>query len=243
MSTGPDADQAVPYDTPSVETSPWVLPGTYTVRLTAGTQTLTQPLEVAMDPRIKTSFPELGQQFTAAKAIYDDTLKATAAIHEITVLREQLKRQPAAASATREGEQLKGPTQATACTPKPPVTLGESLETNLDKIAGRIDGPRGGGGRGGPAGPPTLASVRVQLARLEHSIQNADAQPTAAQMEAYGTVAQPLPGLLAQWEEIKATQLKALNDDRGRQHLPLLTLNTSGIDHDVEDQIELGDEP
>src|SRR5262249_54098982 len=33
-------------------TSPWVLPGSYTVELTAGSKTLTQLLEVRMDPRV-----------------------------------------------------------------------------------------------------------------------------------------------------------------------------------------------
>ncbi len=238
MSTGPDADEAVPHNTPSVETSPWVLPGTYTVRLTAGTQTLTQPLEVVMDPRVKTSPADLQAQFALAKAVYDDTLRATVAIHEITVLREQLAGQPGA----RAGEQLKGTTHATQLTAKPPVTLGESFENDLDKIAGRVDGPHGGA-RGGPAGPPTLSSVRLQLARMEHSVQNADFRPTAAQVEACKTVAEPLPGLLAQWDQLKKTQLQALNRQREEQHLPLLSLGTAQIDHDVEDQIELGDEP
>ena len=85
--------------------------------------------------------------------------------------------------------------------------------------------------------------MRVQLARIEHSIQNADFKPTAAQLEAYQIAAKPLPGLLAQWEDVKKTQLKALNEQRLREHLPELSLNTKIIDHDVEDQIELGDEP
>ena len=91
MSTGPDADQAIPYNTPSVETSPWVLPGKYTVRLVAGGTTLNAPLDVVMDPRVKTGADELQEQFAVSKQIYDDTMKATAAIHEITVLRDQLR--------------------------------------------------------------------------------------------------------------------------------------------------------
>ena len=175
--------------------------------------------------------------------MYNDMLKATTAIHEITVLRGQLKKAAPAASAVSESKALQGPVQETQSTPKPPVTTGESLETNLDKIAGRLDGPQGGGGRGGPAGPPTLSSVRVQLARLEHSVQSADFQPTNAQMEAYQTAARPLPDLLAKWDDLKRTQLKAINDQRQKEHLPLLSLNTFVVDHNVEDQIELGDEP
>lgn len=242
MSTGPDADQAVPHDTPSVESSPWVMPGNYTVRLIAAGKTQSEPLVVVMDPRVKAPLAELGEQFSTSRKIYDDMLKATAAIHEITVLRDQLKKSAPAAPAVDESKALQGPVQGTQSTPKPPVTLGESFENNLDKIAGRLDGARGGG-RGGPAGPPTLSSIRVQLARIEHSIQSADFAPTAAQLEAYTTVVQPLGELLDKWKELKKTQLQAINHQRRTEHLPLLSLNTSIVDHDVEDQIETGDEP
>ena len=221
MSTGPDADQAVPYNTPSVSTAPWVLPGNYTVRLIAGGKTMSESLKIVMDPRVKTPATDLEQQFKVSKAIYDDLLRATSAIHEITVLREQLK--------AREKQ-------------APVAGAGDSLEAKLDKIAGSERGGRGGGGRGGPMGPPNLGSVRTQLARVEHQIQNADQAPTAAQVEAYGVVSKPLGDLLQQWEQLKQTDLKALNASLEHDHLPLLRLDTSKIDHDVEDQIEMGDD-
>jgi photosystem II stability/assembly factor-like uncharacterized protein len=222
MSTGPDADQAVPYNTPSVSTAPWVMPGNYMVRLSAGGKTLTQSLKIVMDPRVKTSQADLEAQFKASKAIYDELLKATTAIHEITVLREQLK--------AREGQ-------------APVAGAGDSLDAKLDKIAGSERGGRGGGGgRGAPMGPPTLGSVRTQLARVEHEMQNADQAPTPAQIEAYGIVAKPLGDLLQQWEQVKQTDLKALNMTLEQDHLPLLSLDTRRIDHDVEDQIEMGDD-
>jgi hypothetical protein len=221
MSTGPDADQAVPYNTPSVSTAPWVLPGNYTVRLIAGGKTMSESLKIVMDPRVKTPATDLEQQFKVSKAIYDDLLRTTLAIHEITVLREQLK--------AREKQ-------------APVAGAGDSLEAKLDKIAGSERGGRGGGGRGGPMGPPNLGSVRTQLARVEHQIQNADQAPTAAQVEAYGVVSKPLGDLLQQWEQLKQTDLKALNASLEHDHLPLLRLDTSKIDHDVEDQIEMGDD-
>jgi len=115
MSTGPDAEQAVPYNTPSVSTAPWVMPGKYTVRLIAGGKTLTEPLTVVMDPRVKTPMADLEQQFSIAYSIYSDTLKATAAMHEIQVLRDQLH--------SRSGQ-------------APVQQEGESLQTKLDRIAG-----------------------------------------------------------------------------------------------------------
>ena len=48
--------------------------------------------------------------------------------------------------------------------------------------------------------------------------------------------------LLDQWQQLKQTDLKALNEQLARKHLALLDLNTGKIDHDVEDQIEMGDE-
>jgi len=223
MSTGPDADQAVPYNTPSVSTAPWVMPDTYTVHLIAGGKTLSEPLKIVMDPRVKTPRAELEEQFTVAKSIYDDIMRATAAIHEITVLHDQLKARADQAAI---------------------AAAGNSIESKLDAISGGAGrGGRGdGGGHGTPAGPANLNTVRLGLARIEKQIENADQAPTEAQVEAWHITAQPLAGLIDQWQQLKQTDLKALNDQLVREHLALLDLNTQKIDHDVEDQIEMGDE-
>jgi hypothetical protein len=219
LSTGPDAEMATPHDTPQVSTAPWVMPGEYTVRLIAGGKTLTEPLKVAMDPRVKTSTAELEQQFTLAKQMYDDVMKATAAMHEISLLREQLK--------ARKGQ--------------PPVgQAGPTIDSKLDAIAGPEHGGRGFGR--GPAGPTTLGSVRMQLARLEHSVEAADAAPTAAQSEAAATVAKPLDGLIEQWQKVKASDLKALNVELKKQHLAAIDLDTRELNRSLEDELEMGDE-
>ena len=222
MSTGPSAEEAIPHDTPAVASSPFVLPGTYTVRLIAGGKTLTQPLTVVMDPRIKTPMSELEAQFTLSKAMYDDALRATTALHEITVLRGQLGAKSAA----------------------PPVAgAADSMESKLTAIAGRAEGGRGGGGgRGAPAGPPNLTALRLQLARMEHTVQSADVAPTTAQVEAYDVMRKPLNDLIDQWNALKASDVKALNNVLRNDGLPLLSLDTHIIDHDVEDQIELSDD-
>jgi hypothetical protein len=173
-----------------------------------------------MDPRVKTSQADLESQFKLAKSIYDEVLETTAALHEISVLREQLKDRAS----------------------QPPVAHAEpSIESKLDAIAGSDRGGRGGFMRG-PAGPPTLGTVRMVLARLEHSIESADAAPTAAQDEAYTTTAKPLPGLLDQWKQLKQTDLKSLNETLKREHLAVLTLDTREFDRNAEDELEMGDE-
>jgi hypothetical protein len=52
-------------------TGPWAMPGDYSVVLTAGGKTFTQPLSLKMDPRLKVSGADLAKQFELSKALYD----------------------------------------------------------------------------------------------------------------------------------------------------------------------------
>jgi photosystem II stability/assembly factor-like uncharacterized protein len=61
---------ATPGDTAPDTIAPWVMPGTYTVKLTANGHTLTQPLVVKMDPRVKTSPEDLAKQFALSMKLY-----------------------------------------------------------------------------------------------------------------------------------------------------------------------------
>jgi photosystem II stability/assembly factor-like uncharacterized protein len=225
MPMEPSGDEAVPHNTPSTSTAPWVLPGKYTVRLIAAGQTQSQSFDVVMDPRVKTPVPDLEAQFTLAKSIYDDMIQATTAIDEITALRLQLKE--------RSGQaQVAG--------------AGPSIESKLDAIAGKEEPGRNGAGgaaRGGrAAGPANLSTVRAQLARLEHEIEAADTAPTTTQAETSLNVEQPLAGLLQQWQNLKQTDLKSLNDQLQRSHLAKLDLDTNRIDREEQEEIDMGDE-
>jgi len=65
-------------NTPRTPLGSWVLPGTYTVRLTAGGQTRTAPLTVRMDPRVKTPEAGIRQQYTLSRTL-DATLRRLSA--------------------------------------------------------------------------------------------------------------------------------------------------------------------
>jgi hypothetical protein len=56
-----------------------VVPGVYTLKLTAGGASLTQPLTVKMDPRVKSGTLALQQQFALAKQVYDALVETLAA--------------------------------------------------------------------------------------------------------------------------------------------------------------------
>ena len=62
---------ATPHDTASEPKGPWVVPGTYTARLTISGKSYTKPIVVRMDPRIKSGALALRQQFALSKRLYD----------------------------------------------------------------------------------------------------------------------------------------------------------------------------
>lgn len=78
---------AVYANTAPEPTSPWVLPGSYTVRLSVNGKTYTQPLVIHMDPRVKTSAAALQQQFTLSLEAYEGRKRAMAAYDSLQVLR------------------------------------------------------------------------------------------------------------------------------------------------------------
>ena len=62
---------AVAGNTPVTPFGPWVLPGRYTVKLTANGTTYSQTLTVKMDPRVQTSSAELERQHRLSMKLYD----------------------------------------------------------------------------------------------------------------------------------------------------------------------------
>jgi photosystem II stability/assembly factor-like uncharacterized protein len=53
-------------------TGPWAVPGDYSVVLTTGGKSFTQPLPLKMDPRVKASPADLTKQFELSKALYEN---------------------------------------------------------------------------------------------------------------------------------------------------------------------------
>ena len=82
---------AIPGNTPREPRGPWALPGKYTVRLTAGGKTLSQPLVLKLDPRLKTAPAALQQQFALSQKL---AAALDGAFDALTGLREARKAHP-----------------------------------------------------------------------------------------------------------------------------------------------------
>ena len=102
--------QPIPHDTPREPLGPLVLPGRYTVRLTAQGKILTAPLNVIMDPRVITPAAGLRQQYEVESrllAMINESFEAQAELsgldHQLDALSKQAQGSVAdAVSALRE---------------------------------------------------------------------------------------------------------------------------------------------
>jgi photosystem II stability/assembly factor-like uncharacterized protein len=160
-------------NTPPAASSPWVMPGRYTARLTVNGQRYTQPLTVKMDPRVRTSAAGLAQQFTLSKQLYDDLVATAAALKEIRAVRAQSRERP---EFDKKVAALEG-------------------ETEVRRA--------GGGRGGASEGPDTLASVSASLELLLRTLQEADATPTSQMIASVADRRRAVRLLLQRWNALQ----------------------------------------
>jgi hypothetical protein len=182
---GGGAGGAVPHRTYPAVNSPWVAPGAYTVRLTADGQTVTQPIVIRLDPRVKVT-PEVQQIFTLTTQMETYARNAMAAHKEARAMIDKLK----AGSGN------------------------DAMLKKLEEIA-PAEAPGGGGGRGGrggggfaggaeaPAVAPTMTNIGTQLVAAAMAMQGSEMPPTAAELAACRKQEAAYTALMAKWAALK----------------------------------------
>jgi photosystem II stability/assembly factor-like uncharacterized protein len=123
---------AVPGATPRGPRGPWVLPGTYTVKLTASGQSKTRPLVVKMDPRVKTPLSALRRQLALSERLAAALAATRTALDGLRRLRVDLERRGGA-----EARELQSRLAALEGTDEPGPRGGPSPPT-LTSRAGRL---------------------------------------------------------------------------------------------------------
>ena len=88
---------AVEHETAPQPTAPWMLPGNYAIALTMSGTTVTRPLTVKMDPRVKASQIDLREQFEASQKLTElrGKMEPIGKEYETLVSAVQSLRQPA----------------------------------------------------------------------------------------------------------------------------------------------------
>jgi photosystem II stability/assembly factor-like uncharacterized protein len=175
-------------DTPLYPLGATILPGSYSIKLTAGGKTFTQPLTVKMDPRVKTSPQDLTAQFEMETKIVAAMQRDFDALTEVRKVRKALKGASSSANL-------------------------QSQIAEFDKKAADVEGSPGGYASqylSTPAGRG-LARLNSGLNTLLTTVDSADAAPTTQAVAAFAEVERALDEQLARWAEIRNKDLPALN--------------------------------
>jgi hypothetical protein len=165
-------------------TSPWIMPGNYTVVLTAGGQSFSQQLTVQMDPRVKASPADLQQQFDLSWQLYQLRLKLAPIGNKFDSIAEQLTNLKARAAE------------------RPDAT--EKLEAFGQTLA------KFGPPHPRPGAPPSLF-VLESATRLFDEMQAADVAPTAAVKTAVAALQTKVGPMMELWRKLADVDLPALN--------------------------------
>jgi photosystem II stability/assembly factor-like uncharacterized protein len=74
---------AIYNNTAPAPTSPWIMPGSYIVKLTVNGNVYTAPLKIRMDPRVKATARDLQIQHDLSYRMYEDEVKALGTMKEL----------------------------------------------------------------------------------------------------------------------------------------------------------------
>ncbi len=192
---GDAAVGAVPHRTYPLVNAPWAPPGRYTVRLTVDGKSMTQPLVLRLDPRVRTSAAGLVQLASLSRAMYDGALSAHAKFLQARALIAKLD------AAGGEGV--------------------AAFRAAVDSIAPMpVRRQPGFFGPPPPPGPPTLTSASTAMMAAAMAMQGADVAPTAREIAACDKAREDYHIALTRWTTLETKGLAALNAKRKAVGVP-----------------------
>jgi len=190
---------------------PLALPGKYQVRLTARGKSSTQPFEVLLDPRVKTSAADLQKQFDLMLRLRDRQDEMNKAILAIRDLRSQLltleKRLGADAAKSEANKNL--------------IEQGSTLRKKISAIENDLIDVDAKASEDELNYPTKLNS---KLGYLNGAVDSADTAPTEAETTVFAELDQQLETQLAKWREVATKDLPALNASLRSADIPLVSV-------------------
>jgi hypothetical protein len=187
---------AIFQDTAPEDTSPWVLPGRYTVILTANGRSVQQTLTVRMDPRVKTVPEDLLAQFKLSYELYDQWRSLAAANEKGSALLKQLTEPEGVAR-----KELVAP-----------------LTVKLRALLGAAEGRRP------EPGVVTIANATARTRTLFNMLQEADVAPTTQVRQAIADLRKDKQLLDERWNDLRTVDLASLNKQLAAAGLPQIEM-------------------
>ena len=155
---------ATPHNTPAEPRGPWVVPGTYTVKLTVNGQAMTQQLMVKMDPRVKSSPQVIAQQFALARRVYD----AAADLEQWKGKIAEAEQRVRSAGDSQRAEQLAALAGSGGGGRGRGRGAARSAQPTIASVSAEIQGVYGLTQQGaGPIAPQVVKTIEEALARYE----------------------------------------------------------------------------
>jgi photosystem II stability/assembly factor-like uncharacterized protein len=204
-SGGPGVDEESEYRNPR---GPKVVPGSYTVRLTADGKTQTQTLKVLMDPRSSASSEILQQQLQLGQQIFAETLEARRVLAEIASVRKQLDD-----LAQKVGEK---------------DSAIKSMLMDAQAEISKIETHPGAG----PGQSTGLQDAFADMASALRVVESGDRAVPSQAIAVYDESNQRVKAAIAQWNEFKTTKLSRLNQKLAEANLAPIAI--SEIEQEVQ---------
>ena len=165
---------------------PLVLPGRYTLKLTVGGQSFTQPLTISLDPRSRGSLVGLSQKFALAVEAYHDQDALHRAVNDIravkaqiTAAQKKLAGKPGSASVIAEGNGV--------LTSALPIE-GALMQVNIKGSEANLNYP---------------GMLNEQIYAFAGLLEDSDTPPNKQELDTYADLHGRLQNQLAAWAKLK----------------------------------------
>ena len=171
----------------------WVLPGSYTVKLTVDGKSYTQPLKVVNDPRVKATAADLAKQQALAFQVQAERNRLYSATDEVSTTLQKL-------------EELSA---------KAPAELASKLKAFEDELSAQTELRAVPAGFGQPGGSPakvgSLAYVSGAMDALQPAVEAADGAPSQDALKGFGLQQAKAEKAIGAWQKLKAEREPGLD--------------------------------
>jgi photosystem II stability/assembly factor-like uncharacterized protein len=170
---------------------PYILAGTYQVRLAVDGKTMTQPLVVKVDPLVKTSEADLARQLDLGLKVRDELNLLITSINQVEAARARI--------AALQHQASSGSSLATSAA---------SLVDRLTEIDDALYQPELLAAEDAHNYPVKL---RVQFIILQHFVDSADTAPRPQAYQRFEELSKELDAQLAKWKDLQEHEIPALD--------------------------------
>ncbi|HET9407678.1 MAG TPA: hypothetical protein VFO39_10610 [Candidatus Sulfotelmatobacter sp.] len=171
---------------------PVAVPGKYQVRITAGGQTLSEPFELKLDPRVHVSQADLEQQFNLLWQIHDQLNLVNDTVNQIQDVRSQLA-----------GLKRRLPQNAST---KAISTSADDLDKKLTSVRDELVNLTISASEDSLSYAPQLDA---RLAYLAMDTATADSAPTEAEQQQFEKLKRQTSDIMARWEKLQSEDIAA----------------------------------